>query len=223
MIASTEWRRGMVLALAACVGFAAAGCSKKSTSPTPAGSVSGRVVHSTGHRAANVDVTLTSVTGTLASLDLTVADTLGGFSFPKVTPGSYVLYSRDFADSCGADTLTVVNGGATADTLILVPGGTLAGVATLSDRADSKGIALYVDHLLTLTTADSATGAYRLHDVPPGNWTLRATCIGHADVIRAVTIPNPGDTVQVAPIQLVPGAPSSTIPARMLEYTTRRH
>ena len=225
MIASREWSRGTLLLLAALLGLWVWGCSKKSTAPAPRGSISGRVVHVSGHAAGGVDVSMISISGTAASLDLVVADTLGRFSFTQVTPGTYVLYSRDFSDSCDADTLTVpnVSGNPAADTastvLTLVPGGTLAGTATLSDRADSKGIALAVDHLLAVAVADSATGSYHLHDVPPGNWVLRATCAAHADQVRNVTINNPGDTVQVAAIQLVPGTPSGTVPlARLLEH-----
>lgn len=211
MIASTGGRRGTVLACAALALLLAAGCTKKSTSPGPQGSVSGRVIHAGGRPAPNVDVTLTAISGTLASLDLVVADTLGRFAFTRLSPGSFVLYSRDFADSCAADTVVVpnVSGNPAADTvsavLTLLPGGTLIGTATLAGRGDSQGIVVYVDHLLTLATADSASGAYRLGDVPAGNWTLRVTRTGFADATLPVAIPTPGDSVQVAPVTLQPG------------------
>lgn len=211
-------RRALVPALVF-LALVTAGCTKKTTAPAPAGRITGTVAIAGGGSAANLDVSLVSIGGSLTSLTLAITDGTGAFSFTGLRPGSYVVYSHDFASHCAADTAVVpdvpsnVAAETTSVALTLRAGAVVKGSVTLTGRTDHRGTVVFVDQLLTLALTDS-TGAYALFDMPTGPWAIHASATGFADQSTPVNIAVPGDTVSAAPLVLAPGAPSARIARR---------
>ena len=85
-----------------------------------------------------------------------------------------------------------------------------AGTVTLSGRAEHSGTVIDVSVLLSLSGTDSA-GHFEIDDIPSGVWTVEASHLGFATGTAPATIPAPGDSVAIAPLQLVPGIPSARI------------
>jgi hypothetical protein len=183
-----------------------AGCSKKTTAPGPTGRVSGRVTYPGNLSAAGVDVAVISYGTASTTITIAVTDTAGNYAASGLAPAHYVVSSRDVAARAAADTVVVANGATAAANLVLLPGCTITGTVTLAGRADHRGTVVDVPVLVSLSVTDS-TGAFELTGIPAGQWSVEASHAGYVTGVSFAQVAAPGDSVAIAPFQLILPAP----------------
>jgi hypothetical protein len=212
MTPSPGRRVGLGALSVALIALIAAGCSKETTAPAPQGRVSATVALEGGGPAAGLSVSLIGFGTPIPSLRIAQTDAGGQASFSDLVPGGYVVYCRDYSSRADAETAFVPAAApqTASVALVLRPAGKFTGTATLSGRTDHRGTYVYVPVLLPVGLTDSA-GRFEVADIPPGQWPVEASHTGYATAAAAVTVPGPGDSVEIAPLQLAPGAPAAPL------------
>jgi len=152
-------------------------------------------------------VTLTDVTGQVVGSTRSGAD--GGYTFERLTAGSYVLTAQSSDARPLARSVEVAESGAVACELTLTGGGRLTGavVAASDGRAVREAAVTLVDAegqvVATTTTGDD--GDYLFDDLGAGRYTL--TAAGYAPVAMEVVVDE--DAVSVLQVEL--GSPTSSL------------
>ena len=185
----------------------AAGCSKKTTAPAPTGAVSGRVTYPGNLSAGGLDVAIIPYGIASTSITIATTDSAGNYHASGLEPAHYVVSSRDAASHAAADTAVIANGATANANLVLLAACTITGTVTLAGRAEYHGTIVDVPVLLSLAATDSS-GHFELTGIPAGQWSVEASHAGFATATSFASVPAPGDSVAIAPFQLLPGAPS---------------
>ena len=185
--------------------LALAGCAPRPAGPSVPGSISGRVTYPGDLPAGGSTVVAIRIASPNGLLVMAATDTGGRYAFGGLDPGSYVISCRDFSTHVAAETASVSQAAPVAHAdLELREQATILGTVTLAGRADHRGTVVTVPQLLALGGTDS-TGHFALAGVPAGRWPVEATHFGFLTGTATATVPAPGDTVTLAPIQLAPG------------------
>ncbi len=172
----------------------------------------------------NVGLTLANATATFKALTQTVSP-VGGYEFPQVPPGTYVLTATLFGYGTESTTVTLTAGETTTSDLALpVTGppnldtGTITGTVQNSfTGAALAGVPISLDGHSTGATTN-AQGQYALSDVGPGVHAVSAvgTGAGYTTASVQVTLGVGGSVV--API--IGLAQLGTITGQILDATT---
>lgn len=169
----------------------------RDVSLTGRSAIAGRVLRHDAHTdvtaaVAGALVTLTDVTGEVVGSTRSGSD--GGYTFDRLTGGSYVLTAQGEQHRPLARSVEVAESGALACDLTLSGGGRLTGtVAAASDgRPVREAVVTLVDadgQVSGSTTTDEL-GGYLLEDLGAGRYTL--TAAGYAPVALEVTVDEDG-------------------------------
>jgi hypothetical protein len=212
----------LALAVAAAllpIALLACGCTKKTTAPLVAArvyrTVTATLSDSLGSPVVHQQVVMISFEGSAGTVPVLYqrTDDAGQAAF-VLEAGSWAAAVEPLAVA-GPPAPHLVAGGtftvpvtrpAGEDTLVvrlrLGTASRVAGTTTLANQSDQGGTSISTSACLFPVATSDAMGGWTLQDMPPGTWSVVMSHGGYAQAVRTVTVPLPGSTVALAPVQL---------------------
>ncbi len=144
--------------------------------------------------------TLEPIIGALVNTDpassSVFTDSNGAYKFENVEPGDYTVQISKSGYEKASAQITVVAGQATqADFTLISETGTIEGTVTdASTLRPLSGVNIQTEPATISITTDSS-GKYRLENIPPSNYTVKATLAGYGVVSLNVVV-NAGRVTQ---------------------------
>lgn len=129
--------------------------------------------------------------------------TSGKYCFFGVAPGNYTVEAYALKRVFNSISAAVTANQAVTDKSLVAGGHSISGFISGTNSAPIAGANVYLDFLPGARSGSSAhyavadaNGAYTLNNIPPGNYSLRASASGKAVNATPVTVPATGDLTQ---------------------------
>jgi hypothetical protein len=188
----------ILLALALLAG--ASGCGSNPSAPAidRSGRVTGRVQRADTSAATDADIYATGlfVVDGETPFAIGFSDSTGHFTIQNLPPGLYVLHATSPDGTVDAESVSVAHQATATAAMHLAPAGTFKGTVTLDNATTHAGTIVEVVGLFSFAFTDSL-GAFRLGDVAPGTWPIRAQRAGYSPASWTGVLTAPGDSVSL--------------------------